>query len=132
MLKVNAFLLAGTAQHKERKYGKHNSDPLIQVQTFTEYQHGTHQHHYRAGSINRTDNRQRQMLHAKVTEYPGRQNYERLDNDKLMYLPTYNRYFKHSSVQSRSKSGNQYERKKYQAGEYRIQKQNGKHSIIAQ
>ena len=61
MFKVNAFLLTGTAQHKERKYGKHDSDPLIQVQTFTEYQHGTHQHHYRTGSINRADNRQRQI-----------------------------------------------------------------------
>ena len=70
MLKVNAFFLAGTAQHKERKYGKHDSDPLIQVQTFTEYQHGPHEYHYRAGGINRSYNSQRQMFHTEIAEYP--------------------------------------------------------------
>ena len=70
MLEVDALFLAGTAQHKERKYGKHDSDPLIQVQAFSEYQHGTYKGHHRTGSINRPHDSKRKMLHTEIPECP--------------------------------------------------------------
>ena len=78
VLEVDTLLLATTAQHQKRHHSQQHTNPLPHVQSFTKKQESTHQHHHRPRSVDRPHNRQRQMLHAKVTQNPTRQHNERL------------------------------------------------------
>ena len=70
MLEVYSFLLPATAQHKERKDSHQHPYPLIQVQSFSKDQQSPYQYHHRTGCIDRPYNSDRQILHAKIAEYP--------------------------------------------------------------
>jgi len=99
MLKINSFFLSRTAQHKERGNGQHHTNPLIEIQSFTEYQHSSHEHHHRTGGIDRSYNGYGQMFHSEISEYPRRQYDERLDDNIFMLFPTSNGNIEYCSSQ---------------------------------
>ena len=70
VLEVDTLFLSATTQQEERGYRQQHTNPLPNVQSLTKEQQRTHQHHHRTGGINRSDNRQRQMLHAEITQNP--------------------------------------------------------------
>ena len=70
MPEVDAFFLAAPAQHEERQHSQGHTRPLIKVQPLAEDQQRTDEHHDGACGIDGPHYRQRQMLHAEITEYP--------------------------------------------------------------
>ena len=133
MFEIDPFLFSRPTQHKEGENRQHHPDPLIEIQTFSEYQHCTYQHHYRTGSIDGSHDGKRQMLHSEISEYPGREHDKRFYYNEFVFFPTGNRNFKHRpSQQIRSIYRQENERQKNQTGKDRVQKQNRKHGIVSQ
>ena len=99
-LEVDAFFLSAAAQHKERHHGEDYSCPLPSVESLTEYEHSSHKCHNGARGIDRTYDRQRQMLDTEITQYPTAQHYQAFEHNKLVHLPTTTAHVEYRSVES--------------------------------
>ena len=69
-LEINLLLLARYAHHKYRQCCKQHSHPLIQIQSFSEYEHCSDQHQDRASGVDWADNRNRKMFQTEISCYP--------------------------------------------------------------
>ena len=130
--KVDALLLATTAQHEKRGDGQQHTRPLPAIEPLAKDEQGTHKHHYGASGIDRADDGQRQMLHAEVAQHPAGQHDERLQHDISVYLPATrghmeDRAVEHVSACAQHDKGQEDERR-----EECVQKQHGYDGVLFQ
>ena len=99
MLEVDTLFLAAARKHGEGDDGKYDTNPLIQIQYLAINQQGTHECHYRSGGVDRSNDGERQVFHAEITEDPAAQYDETLEHDVLVNFPSAFCYMKHRSIQ---------------------------------
>ena len=67
---VYVLLFAGAAHEENGEDGQQDTGPLIEIESFAEDDHGSHEHHHRTGRIDRPDDGQRDVLEAEISADP--------------------------------------------------------------
>ena len=81
---IDILLFSCTAHHEDGSQGKQHTDPLIQIQPFSEEYQGTDKNKHRSGRIDRADNGKRQVLQTEITADPRSQDDACLQNHQKM------------------------------------------------
>ena len=88
MSEVDALPLAASAQHEKAYDGQQDTHPLVGIQSLSEDDERSQEHHHGTSGIDGTYEGEGQMLDAAIAESPTGEYDATLQYDKLLNLPS--------------------------------------------